>query len=185
MSQVRSAQTPFQMRKRSFNLAWGAWVGILAVMTAVGAALAGSQILLMYPRTVTLMEFKYPSLAKAEGAAEVQLGRDTVALYWGAEAVMLGRIADLAAPLRPGELLLRRGGVSDIASLSDEIRAWCRNNLKAPVLHLALGQSLKKESLTMTQIAAVVSLFRGVNETQFNMSNVEPVVVPFELANPL
>lgn len=185
MSQVRSAQTPFQMRKRSFDLAWGAWVGILAVMTAVGAALAGSQILLMYPRPVQMMEFKYPSLPKADSAAAVQLNKDTVAVYWSAEGVMLGRISDLAAPLRPGELLLKRGAYPDLEVLGEEIRAWCAKNLKAPVLHLALGQSMQKQGLTMTQISEVVSVFRSVNETQFDLSNVAPVVLPFELVNPL
>jgi hypothetical protein len=173
------------MRKRSFDLAWGAWAGILAVMTAVGAALAGSQILLMYPRPVHMMEFKYPSLPKANSAAAVQLSKDTVALYWSAEGVMLGRIADLAAPMRPGELLLKRGEVLAIESLGNEIRAWCKKNLKSPVLHLALGQSVQKQGLTMTQISEVVSVFRSVNETQFEVSDVAPVVVPFELVNPL
>ncbi|MBM3382168.1 MAG: hypothetical protein FJY29_06990 [Betaproteobacteria bacterium] len=185
MSQVRSAQTPFQMRKRSFDLAWGAWVGILAVMTAVGAALAGSQILLMYPRPVQMMEFKYPSLPKADSVAAVQLNRETVALYWSAEGVMLGRISDLAAPLRPGELLLKRGQYATIGTLGEEIREWCKKNLKAPVIHLALGQSVKQQGLTMTQISEVVSVFRSVNENQFDTTNVAPVVIPFELLNPL
>ena len=185
MWQVRSAQTPFLTRKRSFDLAWGAWAGILAVMTAVGAALAGSQILMMFPREVQTIVFKYPSLPKADSASPIQFDDETPAIFWSKDGIVLGRIADISAPVRSGELLLKTGDPASLGLMFDSIQEWSSRNLSEPVRHIAIAQSLNKQSLNFSQIAEVIEMFEKINLKLFNAEGVVPSVVPVELANPL
>lgn len=185
MWQVRSAQTPFLTRKRSFDLAWGAWAGILAVMTALGAALAGSQILMMFPRQVQTIVYKYPSLPKADSAAPNQFDDDIPAIFWSKDGIVLGRIADIQAPVRSGELLLQSGELASLGLKFDSIQEWSSRNLSAPVRHIAIGQSPSKQGLTFSQVAEVIGMFEKINLNLFNVGGVVPSVVPVELANPL
>ena len=185
MWQVRSAQSPFQMRKRSFDLAWGAWAGILAVMTALGAALAGSQILMMYPRPVRMVTFKYPSMPKADTSSADTFDRTSPMLFWGENGVVLGRIADVAAPLEEGQLFLHTGNIEKIDELLAPFEKWCRNNLSEPMRYLVVGQSATTAGLTLDQIASVSDLFGKINASIFNTHGLAPAVVPVEFVNPL
>ena len=87
------------MRKRSFDLAWGAWAGILAVMTAVGSAFAGSQLLLMYPRPVKYVVFKYPSMPRTEASGSSQFNGTIPLLYLSREGVVVGQLSDVVRML--------------------------------------------------------------------------------------
>jgi hypothetical protein len=173
------------MRKRSFNLAWGAWAGILAVMTALGAALAGAQILMMYPRPVRMVTFKYPSMPKADTASADTFDQTATMLYWGESGVVLGRIADVAAPLQEGQLYLHQGKVDQINQLSEAFEKWCRNNLSQPMRYIVVGQSASMTALTLDQIASVSDLFAKINTAIFQTDRLRPAVVPVELVNPL
>lgn len=185
MWQVRSAQSPFQMRKRSFDLAWGAWAGILAVMTALGAALAGSQILMMYPRPVRMVTFKYPSMPKADTTSADTFDQTTPMLFWGESGVVMGRIADVAAPLQEGQIVLKLGKVEKLEQISESIEKWCRNNLSEPMKYIVVGQSATTAGLTLDQIASVSDLFSKINAAIFKTDGLKPAVVPVEFVNPL
>lgn len=185
MWQVRNAQSPFQMRKRSFDLAWGAWAGILAVMTALGAALAGSQILMMYPRPVRMVTFKYPSMPKLDTASADNFDNTAPMLYWGDGGVVLGRISDVAAPLHQGQVFLQSGRVENIAQMSVQFEAWCRENLSAPMRFIVVGHSPASAGLSMAQIASVTDVFTKINASIFHSDGIVPAVVPVDFVNPL
>lgn len=185
MWQVRNAQSPFQTRKRSFDLAWGAWAGILAVMTALGAALAGSQILMMYPRPVRMVTFKYPSMPKTDTTSADAFDRTAPMLYWGESGVVLGRIADVAAPLQEGQLFLQPGKIEKIEQMMEPFEKWCRENLSAPMRYIVVGQSPTTTGLSVSQIAAVSDLFAKINASVFHADGFVPAVVPVEFVNPL
>lgn len=173
------------MRKRSFDLAWGAWAGILAVMTALGAALAGSQILMMYPRPVRMVTFKYPSMPKSNTASADTFDNTTPMLFWGESGVVLGRLSEVAAPLQAGQIFLKPGKVENLEQLVGDFEKWCRSNLSEPMRYIVVGQSATTSGLTLDQIASVSDLFEKVNATLFKMDGLRPAVVPVEFVNPL
>lgn len=185
MSQARNAQSPFQMRKRSFNLTWGAWAGILAVMTAVGAAFAGSQILMMYPRPVKMIDFRYPSLPKAGSVSVGQLDENTPALFWSQGNLVVGRLSDLVAPMRGGELFIKSSKDPVVQLDLQELQEWCKQNFDAPIKNIALGQTPRNGSVNFAQVSEAVGLFESINKNLFGAAGIIPAVVPIELANPL
>ncbi|MEY3902805.1 MAG: hypothetical protein RL189_2111 [Pseudomonadota bacterium] len=185
MLQARSARIPFQTKKRSFDLAWGAWAGILAVMTAVGAALTGSQILMMYPQSAGFLEFKYPSLPRSDEASARQLGRDTVTFFWGTEGLVVGRIADVIAPQGGSQLLLKNPAPNSLISVRVELEKWLRSHVKAPVRVIAVGESVRKTSkITFSEMAELAGLMEGLNQSVFR-EEVRPALVRVDLVNPL
>ncbi|MEY4065249.1 MAG: hypothetical protein RIR26_1457 [Pseudomonadota bacterium] len=184
MWQVRSAQNPFLMRKRSFDLAWGAWAGILAVMTAVGAAFAGSQLLLMYPRPEKYLIFKYPSMPRSEVSGSSQFTGEIPLLYLSREGVVVGQISDVSAPVRPSKILISSKTKSlDVPALTNDIRAWVRANMKSPVRYVAVGNSEAAGQIELNQISEIVALFAEINSEEFKVKSVQPAVIPMKIAN--
>ena len=129
--------------------------------------------------------FKYPSLPKADSASPMQFDDETPAIFWSKDGIVLGRIADISAPVRSGELLLKTGDPASLGLMFDSIQEWSSRNLSEPVRHIAIAQSLNKQSLNFSQIAEVIEMFEKINLKLFNTEGVVPSVVPVELANPL
>jgi len=185
MWQALNARSPFLTKKRSFDLAWGAWAGILAVMTAVGAALTGSQILMMYPRPASMLVFKYPSLPKATHAATRQLKDETLTLFWSQQGVIVGHLSELAAPVKPGQLVVKQGTIKSPRELKDEIEGWSRKNISSPIRQVAVGQSLRGKGLNFSQMAELVGVIEEINEKVFAAEDVVPEIVPLDLLSPM
>lgn len=185
MSRVPNARIPFLTKKRSFDLAWGAWAGILAVMTAVGAALSGAQIVMMFPRQTERIVFKYPSMPRnAEKSAE-QLDKDTVAFFWGSQGVVFGRMVDVIAPQGAGRLNVIQTKNIQPAELQDELESWSRLHLRQPVRVVAIGESVRGEgAVSFKEISELAGVFQSVNQRVFAV-DVTPAVVPVDLANPM
>lgn len=185
MLPAQNARIPFLTKKRSFDLAWGAWAGILAVMTAVGAALTGSQILMMYPRAAKVLEFKYPSMPRSEKISSARLGKDSLAVFWGAQGVVFGLLQDVIAPQGAGRLMVRNSGGVGPKDLLAEIELWCRKNLKEPVRVLAVGESPRlNRKMTFADIADLTTMIEEINKKIFSDS-VRPAVVRVDLVNPM
>jgi hypothetical protein len=183
MWQVRNAQTPFLTKKRSFDLAWGAWAGILAVMTAVGAAFASSQMLMMHPRPVKYMIFKYPSMPRSETANDVQMSGEIPVLYLSREGVVVGQLSDVSAPVRPQRVMLNDSGHLDILALKNTIRSWVRSTQTKPVHFIAVGHSDAAARVQLDQISQIVSIFGQINSEEFKVDDLHPSVIPLKLAN--
>jgi hypothetical protein len=185
MLPVQSARIPFLTKKRSFDLAWGAWAGILAVMIAVGAAMAGSQILLMYPRTTSLMVFKHPSLPVGDVPPSLQFGSETVAIYFGEKGVLMGFLNDISAAQASGRLFVSRKPKFETPRLTSEFEQWAAKSLKRVVSTVAIGESVRRqERLSIGQYAEIVAMIEQVNKKLFG-SSVKPAIVPVELVNPI
>ncbi|MFZ9521108.1 MAG: hypothetical protein ACO3A4_11595 [Silvanigrellaceae bacterium] len=185
MWQAQNGRIPFQTRKRSFDLAWGAWSGILAVMTAIGAALAGSQILLMHPRSAGMLVFSYPSMPRSADGNALKLGKDTLAFYWGAKGVVLGPISEIAAPQSAGRLIVKN--VVDLrpGQLTQDVESWLKKNSSSAVDIVAFAESTRRNSrLTFKEISELASVVEEANKKVFSVE-VRPAIVPVDLVNPL
>lgn len=185
MSRVLNARIPFLTKKRSFDLAWGAWAGILAVMTAVGAALAGAQMVMMYPRQTDRIVFKYPSMPRSAERSTEQLDKDTVTFFWGSQGVVFGRMSDVTAPQGVGQLNVVQSNTVAPSDLQDELESWSKVHLKQPVKVVAIAESARGEgSISFSEISELAAVFQSLNRKMFAV-DVKPAIVPVDLANPI
>ncbi|NBW80993.1 hypothetical protein EBR21_04485 [bacterium] len=182
---MQNGRIPFQTKKRSFDLAWGAWAGILAVMTALGAALAGSQILMMHPRSAGMLVFSYPSMPRGTNGSVLKLEKDSLAFFWGANGVVLGPMSEIAAPQSAGRLVVKNTRDLKPGLLAADVEAWLRRNTKAAVGIVAVGESTRRDSrLTFEEISELAQVLEDANKKVFSVG-LRPVIVPVDLVNPL
>jgi len=153
-------------------------------MTAVGSAFAGSQLLLMYPRPVKYVVFKYPSMPRTEASGSSQFNGTIPLLYLSREGVVVGQLSDVSAPVRPFKILIsNKTKALDVAALTNDLRAWVRSNITAPVRYVAVGHSESAAKLELNQISEIVALFAEINREEFKVKSVHPAVIPMRIAN--
>lgn len=185
MLPVQRGRIPYLTRKRSFDLAWGAWAGILAVMTAVGAALTGSQMLMMYAQPPTMILVKYPSLPRSSGVDTTQLDAGTPAFFWGAQGLVFGKISEVTAPQATGRLIMKNAEAGEIGKLESELENWFRENLSGPAEVVAVGESMRRKlRLSFADLAELSHAVEKINGKVFSQP-VRPKIVNLDLVNPI
>jgi len=185
MWRVQNGRIPYLTKKRSFDLAWGAWAGILAVMTAVGAALAGSQMLMMYPRSANMIVLKFPSMPRSDVMNTTQLGSDTLTFFWGAKGLVVGRITEVTAPQGVGRVLVKTAATSDLKTMMPDLESWFRQNLSKPAEVVAVSESLRRaHRLTLNDLAELTHAVEQLNKKVFSQS-MRPTIVTVDMMNPI
>jgi hypothetical protein len=154
-------------------------------MTALGAALAGSQILMMHPRSAGMLVFSYPSMPRSANASSLKLEKDTLAIFWGANGVVLGPMSEVAAPQSAGRLIVKNARDLKPKALANDVDTWLRKNTKQAVEIVAVGESTRRNArLTFEEISELAQVLEDANKRVFSVA-VRPVIVPVDLVNPL
>jgi hypothetical protein len=155
------------------------------VLAALGAALTGSQMLMMHSRPPTMIEMKYPSLPRSSGIDTTQLNAGTVVFFWGAQGLVVGKISEVIAPQGTGKLLMKNVPANEIETVTQELEAWFRANLKAPAEIVAVGESLRRPvRLSFNDLAELTHAVERLNGKVFAQP-VRPKIVNLDLVNPI
>jgi hypothetical protein len=154
-------------------------------MGALGAALTGSQILMMHSRPANMIVVKYPSLPRSSDISPTRLDAGTVTFFWGAQGLVVGKIAEVTAPQTSKKLLMRNISAGELGSMTNELESWFRENLTGPAEIVAVGESLRRtKRLSFNDLAELTHEVEKLNHKIFAQP-LRPKIVNVEMMNPI